>query len=50
MYMCTGLRALLIQKDTKLKYMLFTIAKRLRALLIQKDTKPVATALSESSV
>ena len=33
------LRALLIQKDTKLPYVIAAFTARLRALLIQKDTK-----------
>ena len=35
-----GLRALLIQKDTKLQNTHMNQLARLRALLIQKDTKP----------
>ena len=34
------LRALLIQKDTKLRLKFGFVGFRLRALLIQKDTKP----------
>ena len=33
------LRALLIQKDVKLRYRFFTLMSGLRALLIQKDVK-----------
>ena len=35
-----GLRALLIQKDTKLASAILSMVLSLRALLIQKDTKP----------
>ena len=39
-YIKDGLRALLIQKDAKLRNRQISVLRRLRALLIQKDIKP----------
>ena len=41
-----SLRALLIQKDTKLRSYLMALLCRLRALLIQKDTKLIVNIIN----